>query len=364
MASAFRGKRVVVVAQAFKGTLSATEVAESARIGVESTGAECRVVVASDGGDGFLEVLRSVFVRTEMIGVTGPFGEQLEIPIGWLDEGVAVVQSGLACGLGLVRQGEGGPITASTLGVGEAIVLATRLGASDVIVGLGGSGTVDGGWGAGVAAGYEFVSADGSLLQPGIATLAEVRAISIPAQPIDCRVIALCDVSVPLTGSRGAVLFAPQKGVPVEKFATLMTNFERLAGMVPEGLALASMPGAGAAGGLGFGLAAFFGADLISGSEWILERLAFDRTISDADVVVVLEGGFDATSVLGKLSGTVLGKAARRSVVTAIVAPHINTRTVPGHVTATETGGGVWSAADVTDKTASAVRRCLALLGP
>lgn len=229
-------------------------------------------------------------------------------------------------------------------------------GATDLLIGLGGSATMDGGTGMARAWGWEFLDASGRPIPEGGGGLVHLAAVRSGQRPKPA-IMALVDVRHPLTGPAGAVQFAEQKGASPEVAAGLARGVERLAALVqpPEGAALANRAGAGAAGGLGFGLMAFAGARLIPGAAWMLERRRFDALLPGAVAVLVGEGRFDATSLDGKLTGEVLARAAAAGVRGVLVAPAV-TATPPGR-TIVESGDAPWGVADLERHVRAALAR-------
>jgi len=206
--------------------------------------------------------------------------------------------------------------------VGELIWEAMERGAKTVVVGLGGSATVDGGTGAARGLGWTLLNAAGGPLPEGGGTLGQLAEL-VGGWGIAARVVALTDVSTPLVGPEGAApLFGPQKGAGPEAVKLLSRGLERLAELMarhgrPE---LATVPGGGAAGGLGAGLAFFAKARLEPGAEWVLSRLGFDAALAKADLVITGEGSFDRTSLVGKGSGEIVRRAQAARKRVAVIA--------------------------------------------
>ena len=350
---------VVVVAQAFKESLAIREVADALVEGVRRAGAVPRLVLGSDGGDGLLDALAPM--RRTTHEVTGPLGMPVRAELGWLDPATAVVETRLACGLFLVAPAARDALRASTRGAGQLIAAAAAGGAGTVLVGLGGSATTDGGLGAARAWGWEAWDAGGTALADGGGAL-EALARLEPAPPPSARLVALADVRNPLLGAGGAVVYAPQKGAGPDVVVRLANGLARLAAVAApwDGPSLARREGAGAAGGLGFGLLCFGRAELVSGAAWVLDRNDLSGALDGAALVVVAEARFDATSLTGKLAGEVIARARARHVPAAVVTP--DAAVAPGGVQVT-TAAGHWSADDVARQTARAVRDALGLPG-
>ncbi len=352
-------RRVLVVAQAFKETLAPAEVARAVAGAARAARLEPAVLVGSDGGDGLLEALSPQLTRRTTHSCEDPLGRALEAEVGWLDERTAVVESRLACGLGLLRPGERDPLVTTTRGVGMLIGEAVGAGAETVYVGLGGSATMDGGLGMARAWGWRARDVAGVELPEGGGALADLARLD-PGRRPEARLVGLCDVRNPLTGPRGAGVYAAQKGADAAAERRLAAGLERLAELaLEEGRAgLEGLAGAGAAGGLGFGLLFFGAGRLEAGAAWVLDRLGVDELLRGADMVVVGEGAFDGTSLEGKLTGEVLRRAAAAAVPVLLLAP--SAAEVPGDVLV-ESGGGLWTAQELGRRAARGIERAVRL---
>jgi glycerate kinase len=351
--------RVVVLAQPFKESLSSPQVAAALETAVRAVGGDPVVLRGSDGGDGLLDALEFCSVRHTSYQVADPLLRPVTVQVGWLDERTAVVESRLSCGLGLLQPSEREPRDTSTRGVGQLIEAAIGDGAARVLVGLGGSATMDGGMGMARTWGWLPLDAGGAVLPEGGGVLAHVGRLAAGQRPA-AELVGLCDVANPLTGPRGARVYARQKGAtaPVER--ELAGGLERLAACLPHGTDLARRAGAGAAGGLGFGLLVFGHGSLVPGAAWVLERVGLEQALVGAAVVLVGEGEFDHTSLEGKLTGVVLSRARQLGIHTVLVAPQAVG--VPDDVTLA-TGGGWWDAAELERHAARALGGALRLLG-
>src|SRR2546426_951543 len=298
---------ILVAPAAFKGTLGPRRVADALAVGARRAlpGAAVLQCPIADGGDGLLDAVLAPAALRERLSVTGPLGEPVSGELGWVDPETAIFESATACGIALLKPEQLDPLRATTRGVGELVWEAVERGAKTVVVGLGGSATVDGGTGAARGLGWEFLDAAGASLPEGGGSLAQLAEFD-GGWGIAARVIALADVTTPLVGSRGAApVFGPQKGAGPEGVKLLSRGLERLAElMVRHGRGdLATLPGGGAAGGLGAGLVCFAKAQLTGGAEWVLARIGFDAALAKAQLVITGEGSFDRTSLVGKASG-------------------------------------------------------------
>jgi len=313
---------ILVAPAAFKGTLGPRQVAEAIAAGVRravpgATVLECPI---ADGGNGLLDVVLPAGALRERLQVTGPIGDSVSAEIGWIDGETALIESASACGLALVEPEDRDPMRTTTRGVGELIWTAADRGANTIVVGLGGTATVDGGTGAARGFGWTFENAAGEPLPDGGGALEELASFG-SGWTVGARVVALADVATPLLGSEGAApVFGPQKGARPEEIPHLAAGLTRLAELWaragrPE---LGTMAMGGAAGGLGAGLAFFAKAELAGGAEWVLERAGFD-----ADLVITAEGVFDKTSLVGKAPGEVVRRAQAARKKVAVVAGRV-----------------------------------------
>jgi glycerate kinase len=318
--------RVLVCPTAFKESLSAGQVADAVADGVRRAlpGAEIDTMPVSDGGPGLLDsLLEAEGGDLRAHEVHGPHGGAVTARSLWLSPSHVVIETADACGLHLVPEISREPMRADTTGVGELVVACLDQGAADIVMGLGGSATVDGGTGLARVLGYRFLDKHGSDLPPGggfLGLLARVVAGPPLAEPI--TVTAIADVRGPLTGPDGAARrFGPQKGASPEAVEILEAGLTHLGERLRDDLGreVADLPGAGASGGLGAGCAAFLGAKLVSGSDWLLERLGFTRALDEADLVITGEGVWDATSDLGKITGEILLRAGAAGVPALLV---------------------------------------------
>jgi glycerate kinase len=312
--------RVLVAPDSFKGSLSQAEVAAAIAAGVMRAlpSASVTELPLSDGGEGWLDTLVAADPggRAVSAAVGGPLGEAIEGRFGLIEGGrTAVVEVATASGLHLVDPSPATFRAASSPGSGELIRAALDAGATRVLVGLGGSATTDGGAGLGVALGARLLDAAGEPVGPGgaaLAALASVDLSKLDPRLDDVEVLAATDVDNPLLGPTGAAaVYGPQKGAwpgDVEPVDAALANF---ADHVEAALGreLRSVPGAGAAGGLGFGLLAFCGASIVRGIELALDLVGFDAALATADLVITGEGRIDPQTLHGKVVAGVAGRA-------------------------------------------------------
>ncbi|NLE98297.1 MAG: glycerate kinase [Propionibacterium sp.] len=322
--------RVLVVPDSFKGSLGAEEVCDVVRAAFEERGAEVGTIPVADGGEGSVDALllgAGGERRTDK--VTGPYGEKVHADRAILRNGDAVVELAQAAGLTLVGEDRRAQDT-TTYGVGEQILAAVRDGADRVIVAIGGSATNDGGCGAAAACGVRFRDADGEEFVPTGATLA--RIASIDPEGLDdvvraADIVAMCDVDNPLTGPKGAsAIFGPQKGADPATVAMLDAGLAHLAAVIRRdlGVDVEHLEGAGAAGGMGAALVAFFGGELQRGIDVVLDAVGFDRRVRGVDAVVTGEGSFDSQSLHGKVIHGIATRAHRAGVPVHVLAGRVD----------------------------------------
>jgi glycerate 2-kinase len=316
-----RRTRVLVAPDKFKGSLDALGVAESVAAGLRRARPDVEVTAlpVADGGDGTLDAaLASGFQRVE-VTVAGPTGEPVRTAFARRGD-TAVVEMADACGLSRLPAGVPAPLTASSRGLGEAVAAALDAGCRDLVVGIGGSASTDGGAGMAVALGARLIDAHGRAVGDGGVGLESLHSVEVdalhPALP-EARVVVACDVDNPLTGPRGAAsVYGPQKGAGPEQVQRLDAALGHWAERVATatGTDRREEPGAGAAGGVGFAALALLGASLRPGIELMLELLAFDDRVAGCDLVVTGEGSLDHQSMHGKAPVGVAGASRRQGV--------------------------------------------------
>jgi glycerate kinase len=316
--------KVVVAPQALKGSLSAVAVGEAIARGVAAAvpAAQVDVVPVADGGEGTVRALVGATGGVlHSATVTGPLGTPVEAEYGVLDAAagrIGVIEMASASGLPLVSAARRDPRVATTFGTGELIRAALDEGCRELLIGIGGSATNDGGAGMAQALGARLVDAAGCELPRGGAALAHldrIDASELDARLRDTRVRVACDVTNPLCGPTGAsAVYGPQKGASPAMVAELDAALAHFALIVHRDLsvAVADLPGAGAAGGLGAGLLAFAHAELVPGALLVLEVLDFARHVSGAALVITAEGRLDAQTAYGKAVAAV-ARAAQRA---------------------------------------------------
>ena len=293
--------RVLVAPDGFAGTLSAVEAASAIEAGWHRSAPNDDVIVAplSDGGPGFVDVLHAT-LGGQLLAVTvrGPLGEPTPAAVLLAPGGIAYIESAQGCGLQLVPREGRDAWRASSYGVGELVLAARHAGATTIVVGLGGSGTNDGG--AGLLAALGATPAEPLSHGPrGLGTLDALDLAPARERLGEVRLIAATDVDNPLLGLRGATnVYAPQKGALPSDLPAMdgaLATFAQLADK-----ALADAAGAGAAGGLGYALM-LLGAERVAGIATVLELTGFAREVATAGLVITGEGSFDWQSLRGKV---------------------------------------------------------------
>jgi len=318
--------KIVVAPDSFKGSLSARDAAAAIALGwgLVHPGDEVVLLPQADGGEGTLDAVEASVpgaVRRDAGQVTGPDGRPT--PGEWLQlpDGTAVVELAQASGLPLMQTADARGAT--TRGLGEVIRSALQHGATRLVVGLGGSASTDGGAGALAALGIRLLDDSGSELADGGAALAALHSVDRSAliAPPPGGVVLLSDVDAPLLGPAGAAaVFGPQKGATGAEVAELDAALAVFAGVLGGSTLL---PGAGAAGGTGFGLASAWGATLQSGADYIAALTGVDAALADADLLLLGEGRFDEQSLGGKAVGALLERGAAAGVPVGVIAGQV-----------------------------------------
>lgn len=327
-------RKIVVACDSFKGSLSSLEAGRAAARGVAMADgrADVRVVAVADGGEGTVEAVRAATGGTMVrCSVQGPSGDLVTAGYVLVDGGrCAVMELAEASGLGLVPPGCLNPLKTSTFGTGQMIADALGRGCRRIVMGIGGSATVDGGTGMLAALGVRFLDAGGHALRPCGAMLGDIAAIDIAG--LDKRLAGVvitvaCDVDNVLCGPKGAAyVFGPQKGATPAMCAALdrgLANFAEVAGHL-TGTSPGTIRGGGAAGGVGAALATFLRARLVPGSRALLDAISFDEIIADADLIITGEGHIDRQTLGGKLPYGVLQKGMARGIPVIAVAGRVS----------------------------------------
>ncbi|MFE1960516.1 glycerate kinase [Streptomyces sp. NPDC059479] len=316
--------RVLIAADKFKGSLTAVQVAERVTAGLHQVAPEVAVetLPVADGGDGTVAAaVAAGFERCE-VRVTGPLGEELTAAYA-LRDGMAVIEMAEASGLQHLPAGVFAPLTATTYGSGELLRAALDAGARSIVFGVGGSATTDGGAGMLAALGARFLDADGRPVGPGGGGLRDLATADLSG--LDGRlgateIVLASDVDNPLTGPKGApAVYGPQKGASPEDVATLDAALAHYATVLETAIGsraaeLALSPGAGAAGGIGYGALVGLGASFRPGIDVMLDVLGFASALSRATLVITGEGSLDEQTLHGKAPAGVAAAARARNI--------------------------------------------------
>ena len=309
-------KKVLLVPDSFKGTMSSAEICSIMEKAIKMFYPKADVISipVADGGEGSVDAfLTALGGEKKIVSVQGPFGQEMKSFFGILKNGTAVIEMASCAGLPLVGDRKDPRIT-TTYGCGELIKAALDAGCKKIIMGIGGSATTDGGCGTAAALGVKFLDKDGKAFVPTGGTLHKIEKID--KSGLDNRLkkielVTMCDIDNPLYGKTGAAyVFGPQKGADPEMVKLLDDGLQHLAEVAKKELSLdmASTPGAGAAGGLGYGMKVFLDSQLQMGIETVLNTVNFNELLKSADCVFSGEGKIDTQSLRGKV---VIGIARR-----------------------------------------------------
>jgi glycerate kinase len=302
--------KILIAPNAMKGSLSASEFANAIDEGLKmaSSDFDTECVPIADGGDGTAEVLVENLGGTFITKIVkDPLGRQIEAGFGWLpDKSTAVIEMADASGVKLLKNSELNPLITSSFGTGELINKAVERGAKRIILGVGGSATVDGGVGMMKALGALFLNKNGNDIPDGGGFLQEIDKIDLTGinpKILECEIDVACDVENPLLGNDGAApVFAPQKGATPDMVKNLSDNLAWFSRKISQttGDDLSDMPGTGAAGGITASLKAFLGAELLPGAQLILDILDFNKSLLGCNLVITGEGSIDSQTLSNK----------------------------------------------------------------
>ena len=325
---------VLIAVDSFKGSFSSQKAGEAITLGIKRVFPEAttEIIPMADGGEGTVEAIvgasKGELLTTE---VTAPLGERVKAVLGRLPDGTIVLEMASASGLPMVVPEKRNPLLTTTRGTGDLIRAALDFDPQEILIGIGGSATNDGGAGMAQALGVRFLDGQGKELSPGGGSLDQLDKIDISG--LDPRlkktkITVMCDVDNPLCGPRGAsAVYGPQKGATPEMVQILDRNLAHYAQKVQEylGVDLKDVPGAGAAGGLGMGLLAFTGAQLKPGIEAVLDTVNFNNKVQKADIVITGEGRIDGQSLYGKVPMGITKRAVKYGKPTLAIVGSIGT---------------------------------------
>lgn len=318
-------KKVVIAPDSFKGTLSATEICRTVKKELIKRYPDLEVmeIPVADGGEGTVEALLTAMSGEKIFcTVKSPLGREIPAFYGILPDGTAVIEMAQASGITLEKKNDA--LRASSYGTGQLILDAIDKGARDILIGIGGSATTDGGIGTVAALGGRFLDASEKevpLCGMGLSLIEKIDISGLDKRLGECNITVLCDVVNPLYGENGAAyVFSPQKGAADRDVLLLDEGLQNLARVSYTVLGKDYSPceGAGAAGGLGFGLMAFLGARLTKGIEYVLDKADFSEKIKDADLIITGEGKLDRQSLMGKVPFFVAEKSKGKRVLALV----------------------------------------------
>ena len=309
-------KKIIIAPDSFKGSLTSIEVADIIGEEISVFLPDCEIIKMpiADGGEGSVEtIITALGGKTYQTKVLSPDDRMIDAKYGIASNGTAIIE--VAQSSGITKQKGLHPMTSNTFGFGQLILAALERGARDFILCIGGSATTDCGCGMAAALGVLFLDEKGRSFIPCGKDLCDVAKIDINL--IDKRAqksnfTVMCDVTNPLTGKNGAAfVYSPQKGASPEQVIHLDKGLYHIGRLLSElfGKDLTSIPGAGAAGGLGAGCMAFLGANLQSGIDAILELCGFEEHVRQADLIITGEGKLDSQSFYGKVLSGLLREA-------------------------------------------------------
>ena len=324
--------KILVAAGAFKQSLTAAEACAAIARGLEESGLQARVeqLPIADGGNGTLDAFLAAGGERIAVPVLDPLLRPIEAEYGLIDGRTAVIEMALASGLELLQPAELNPLVASTYGTGQLMADALARGVERIIIGLGGSATVDGGMGCLCALGLKLLDASGNEIQAGgggLAALATIDACAMDERWRDVEIVIASDVENPTLGERGAArVFGPQKGADPAMVELLEHNLAHCFTRVYEqrGVDVRAAVGGGAAGAFAAGLMAFLNCRLESGIDLVLEQNRFLEKLADCALVITGEGQIDAQTLDGKGPLGVAELAAARDIPTIAIVGGLN----------------------------------------
>lgn len=318
-------KRVVIAPDSFKGTLSSADVCRTVSTALKERYEDIKIyeIPVADGGESTAEAfLQAVGGERIYCTVKSPLGRDIEAYFVMLPDKTAVIETALASGLTLEKRNDA--LLASTCGTGQLIKAALDEGAESLFIGIGGSATTDAGTGCLKALGARFFDGEDKEISPCGKSLEEIKRIDtdgLDERIYSKKITVLCDVKNPLYGEKGAAyIFAPQKGADEKDVITLDRGLESFAGVSERTLGkdFSYYEGAGAAGGLGFALVAFMGAELKSGIDLVLDYCKFEKRAENADLIITGEGRLDSQSLMGKVPFGVASRCKGKRVVALV----------------------------------------------
>ncbi|MCR5288452.1 MAG: glycerate kinase [Treponema sp.] len=322
--------KCIVIPDSFKGTMSAIEICDIMTKAIHTVFPECTVesVPIADGGEGtvdcFMYALNS---KKIMVSTTGPYGEKIEAYYTRIGN-KAIMEMACCAGLPLVGDNKD-PSKTTTFGLGTLILHAIQNGCTEIVIGLGGSCTNDGGTGVARALGTTFYTSEGKIFNPKsdeFTSIAHIDNSKTEKLLSNIQITAMCDIDNPLCGPIGAsAMFGPQKGASKDMVAILDKNLDALSSIIYKDLHkdVKEIPGAGAAGGMGAGIVAFLGGKLKSGIETVLDTVHFNTLLQGTDIVFTGEGKIDAQSFHGKVISGIANRTKAAHIPLTVIAGDI-----------------------------------------
>ena len=307
--------KVLIIPDKFKGTLSAVQAAQAIAVGWKGQRPAdlVQLLPMSDGGDGFGEVIGQLLGASVQTVRTVNAAHHACVSRWWWEprSRTAIIESALVVGLAMLPRGKFHPFELDTFGLGAVIQAAAGKGAKQCLIGIGGSATNDGGLGLARSMGWEFLDGNGGQIRKWI-QLGDLKSIRWPKESFRIpKLVVAVDVQNPLLGPRGATrIYGPQKGLRERDFEAAEGCLRRLARVVAQfnGMDYGKRPGAGAAGGLGFGMLAFLGARFEAGFDLFARQARLGRQIGSADLVITGEGSIDESTLMGKGVGEIANR--------------------------------------------------------
>lgn len=316
--------KIVIAPDSYKESLTAQEVAEAIRVGFAGVfpDAEYQLLPVGDGGEGTIAILAEASGGVmEQVRVTGPLGEVVTAKMAFsADRTRAFIEMAEACGLHLVPLEKRDPLAVSTAGVGELIKHALDAKVREIVIGVGGSGSHDGGIGMAAALGARFYNLRGepvAAIGANLSVISSVSLTDLDSRLAETTIRIAADVENPLCGENGAAaVFGPQKGLAQDKIASIDNAMQGFYSIFEQDVR--ELPGSGAGGGMGAGLMLFTGAKFEPGIEFVLRELKMEEACADADIIVVGEGRMDGQTVFGKAPIGVASCAPENATVIGI----------------------------------------------
>ncbi|MBF9014303.1 MULTISPECIES: glycerate kinase [unclassified Oceanispirochaeta] len=323
--------KVVIASDSYKGSNTSIKVAGAIERGIKKVDPTLDVVKlpVADGGEGLVQALVPDENKWIYVEVKGPMGESAKAEYALYGNDTAVIEMASASGLPMVPEDKKDPSMASTYGTGQLMKDALDRGCKTILIGIGGSATNDGGTGMARALGVKFLDSDGKEVEAvggNLDSIADVDLSGLLPAVKSATIKVACDVDNPLCGEHGAsAIYGPQKGATPEMVKMLDANLASLAKVMEKktGQDMSEVPGAGAAGGLGFGLMAFTGGVLEKGIDLVLDSVGFDESLEGAELVITGEGRIDGQSVRGKVPVGIAARAKKKNIPVLVIAGDI-----------------------------------------